>query len=129
MPGKPPEITPENFVRALATFIQGGGETRRSTSATKKRLIGKWQREPDEGGFYYKFNPDGSFETNEYEANTLEAKPGGVLTGSYTIGPENSILMEPHEKLRLLGLMFAQTGESLIIALKDGLTFEYKKVS
>ncbi|MCL2577658.1 MAG: hypothetical protein FWE27_06365 [Defluviitaleaceae bacterium] len=118
---KTPDISPDTFARALATLIQGSI----TESAVKKRIIGTWQREPDEGDFYYTFNPDGTFETNEFEGAT---ESGGILHGSFTVGFDNTVLMEPHEKLKFTSLMFSQTNDSLIITLKDGLAFEYKKI-
>ena len=40
-----PDISPDTFARALATMVYGGAEK----IAAKPHLIGKWQREPDEG--------------------------------------------------------------------------------
>jgi hypothetical protein len=117
---KMPEISPDTFARALATMIYGGQK-----SDAKTRIIGRWQREPDEGDFYYTFNPDGTFETNEFD-NALH--PSDVLRGNYTIGPNNSVLMEPHENLKFTALMFSQSNTSLIITLKDGMAFEYRRV-
>jgi hypothetical protein len=128
---KMPDISPDTFARALATLITGGmGNV--PNSRIRDRLVGRWQRDPDEGIQYYTFNNDGSFETNEYEgspsnADTL-AFPSSVLVGNFTVSPDNDILMEPHDKLKFTSLMFSQTADSLIIAMKDGLTFEYKKV-
>jgi hypothetical protein len=122
-PKQMPDITSDTFARALAVLIQGGAKS--SGISVKSKLIGKWQREPDEGDYFYKFNDDGSFETNEFdgEANS----PDGLLIGKYTVGIDNVVLMEPHEKLRFRSLMFSQTGNSLIIGLKDGLMIEYKR--
>lgn len=120
---KMPEISADTFARALATMIYGAGG-HPSESAVKTRLIGKWQREPDDGEFFYKFNDDGTFSTNEFE----NAPPNGILTGNFTVSPDNIVLMEPHEKLKFTDLMFSQDGKGLIIRLKDGLTFEYRKV-
>jgi hypothetical protein len=111
---KMPDITPETFARALATLIYGGNTN------IKSRIIGTWRREPDDGDFFYTFNADGTFETNEFDGE-------GILRGDFTIGLDNTVLMEPHEKLIFTSLMFSQTGNSLIITLKDGLAFEYKK--
>jgi hypothetical protein len=116
---KTPDISPDSFARALATLIQGANSG--AESAAKKRLIGKWQREPDDGNFYYTFNPDGTFETNEFDGE-------GILYGNFTVGVDNTVFMEPHEKLKFKSLMFSQSNNSLIITLKDGLTFEYKKI-
>ena len=121
---KMPDISPDAFARALATMFHSAGENP-SDPAIKSRLIGKWQRDPDEGDFYYKFNADDTFETNEFEG---ASDTNRVLHGNYTVGPNNAVLMEPHDKLKFTGLMFSQTGESLIINLKDGLTFEYTRM-
>lgn len=110
---KMPNISPDTFARALATLIHG--------MPKKPTLIGKWQREPNDGGFYYKFNSDGTFETNEFEG----FQEDGILKGNYTIGIDNVVLMEPHEKLKFTGILFSQGGNSMIILLKDGLTLEY----
>jgi hypothetical protein len=115
-PKPPPEISPDSFAKALATLIYGGAK-----SNVKSRLIGKWQRDPDDGDFYYTFNPDGSFETNEFDGDSP------ILIGNFTVSPDNVVLMEPHDKLKFTSLMFSQTGDSLIIAMKDGLSYEYKK--
>ena len=115
-----PDITPDTFAKALATMIQGGA----SSLPVRSKLIGKWRREPDDGDFYYIFNADGTFETNEYDGYS----ENGVLKGNFTVGIDNVVLMEPHDKLRFTGLMFSQTGNSLLIELKDGLTYEYGRV-
>ncbi|MCL2387105.1 MAG: hypothetical protein FWC89_06085 [Defluviitaleaceae bacterium] len=121
---KLPDITPDTFAKALITMISGGTKSG-ADSLVRMKLIGKWQREPDEGDYYYKFNEDGSFETNEFEG----AKgTSDVLRGNFSVGIDNVVLMEPHEKLKFESLMFSQTGDSLIIGLKDGLTFEYNRV-
>jgi len=117
---KIPDISPDTFAKALATLIHGGN-SKGEEASIKSRLIGKWQREPDDGDFYYKFNADGTFETNE---GSLE---NNLLIGNFTVSLDNVVLMEPHEKLRFNSLMFSQTGDSLIIGLKDGLSFEYKR--
>jgi len=114
---KTPDISPDTFARALATLIYGSN----AESAVKTRLIGTWQREPDDGDFFYTFNADGTFETNEFDGV-------GILNGNFTVGFDNTVLMEPHEKLKFTSLMFSQTNDSLIITLKDGLAFEYKKL-
>ncbi|MCL2224782.1 MAG: hypothetical protein FWB96_07435 [Defluviitaleaceae bacterium] len=115
---KMPDISPDTFARALATLLYG------NNTDIKTRILGKWQREPDEGNFYYIFNDDGTFETNEYEG---APEPDGILRGNFTVGLDKTVLMEPHEKLKFTALMFSQTGDSLIITLKDGMAFEYKK--
>jgi hypothetical protein len=124
---KLPDITPESFAKAFAAMV-GGGITRGFD--VKPLLIGKWQRDPEEGNQYYIFNQDGTFQTNEFEGvgeDTLNF-PNAILVGDFTVSPDNIVLMEPHEKLKFNSLMFSQAGDSLIIRLKDGLTFEYKKV-
>ncbi|MDR0272609.1 MAG: hypothetical protein LBI27_04765 [Clostridiales bacterium] len=124
-PKKPqfPDITADTFARALATMLSGGASASGGVSV-RSRLIGKWQRDPEDGDFYYKFNEDGSFETNEFDGHC----ENNILEGNFSVGIDNVVLMEPHEKLRFTGLMFSQTGNSLIINLKDGLTFEYRRV-
>jgi hypothetical protein len=125
---KIPDISPDTFAKALATLIYGGGpKSGASASAIKARLIGKWQREPDEGDFYYEFKEDGTFETNEFEDSSASTSSDKLL-GNFSVSIDNVVLMEPHEKLRFNSLMFSQSGDSLIIRLKDGLTFEYKKI-
>jgi hypothetical protein len=126
-----PDITPDTFARALATLISGGMGNVPNTRI-RERLIGRWQRDPEDGNQYYQFNPDGSFETNEFEGSLQSAEntlsfPGSILVGNFTVSPDNVVLMEPHDKLKFASLMFSQTADSLIIAMKDGLTFEYKK--
>ncbi|MCL2456952.1 MAG: hypothetical protein FWD19_05330 [Defluviitaleaceae bacterium] len=113
-----PDISPETFAYALNTLIHGGAK---SGVSVKSKLLGTWKRDPEDGDFFYKFNDDGSFETNEFDG-----EENGVLVGNFSVGTDNIVLMEPHEKLRFTSLMFSQTG--LVIAMKDGLSFEYKKV-
>lgn len=113
---KMPDISPDAFAMALGTLIYG----RKGEGAVKTRILGTWRREPDEGDFYYTFREDGSFETNEFDGE-------GILTGNYTVGPDNTVLMEPVEPLKFTSLLFSQNADSLIITLKDGLAFEYKK--
>lgn len=117
---KMPDISPDTFAKALNTLIQG--EPRAEKTSLRSRLLGKWQRDIDDGDFYYEFREDGTFETNEFDGR------GEFLIGNFSVGSDNVILMEPHEKLRFTSLMFSQSGDSLIIRLKDGLTFEYKKI-
>ncbi|MCL1883921.1 MAG: hypothetical protein FWF81_09260 [Defluviitaleaceae bacterium] len=119
---KMPDISPDTFAKAFATLVKGGVETEASI---KTRLLGKWQREPDDGDFFYRFNADGSFETNEFDGAPTD---GGLLRGNFSVSPDNIVLMEPHEQLRFKSLMLSQSGDSLIIQLKDGLTFEYRMI-
>ncbi|MCL1845507.1 MAG: hypothetical protein FWF77_06360 [Defluviitaleaceae bacterium] len=119
---KMPDISPDTFAKALATLVHG--EPKVAKVSLRSRLLGKWQRDPEDGDFYYKFNEDGTFETNEFEGATGE---GDTLVGNFSVGADNVVLMEPHEKLRFTSLMFSQNAESLIIRLKDGLTFEYAR--
>jgi len=120
---KMPDISPDTFAKALATLIQG--EPKAEKVSIRSKLLGRWQRDPDDGDFYYKFNADGTFETNEFEGASGD---GETLLGNFSVGSDNVVLMEPHEKLRFTSLMFSQNGKSLIIRLKDGLTFEYKRI-
>jgi hypothetical protein len=120
---KMPDISPDVFAKALATLITGGVSP--TSQAIKNRLIGKWLRDPDDGFQYYTFNADGSFVTNEFEGDSPD---GEFLVGNFTVSPDNAVLMEPHNKLKFTGFMFSQAGDSLIITLKDGMTYEYRKV-
>lgn len=120
---KMPEVSPDSFAIALSSLLGGGLFTGVGANAIKAKLIGKWQC--DERNFYYRFNEDGSFETNEFDGRV----EGDVLHGDFTISPDNVVLIEPCEQLRFDNLMFSQSGDSLIIRLNDGLTFEYKKVN
>jgi len=117
------DISPDAFAAALATMLSGGGK-KPAEADIRGKLVGKWQRDPEDGDFYYKFNDDGTFSTNEFEGNA----PGDILLGNFTVGPGGAILMQPHEQLKFTGLMFSQEGNSLIITLKDGLVFEYERV-
>jgi len=116
---KMPDISPDSFAKALETLLHG--EPKAEKVSVRAQLLGKWQRHPEDGDFYYKFNENGTFETNEFEGG------GDVLLGNFTVGADNVILMQPHEKLRFTSLMFSQNGDSLIIRLRDGLTFEYPR--
>ncbi|MCL1863960.1 MAG: hypothetical protein FWF78_10380 [Defluviitaleaceae bacterium] len=116
---KMPEVSADTFAIALSSLIGGGLFVGVGAAAIRAKLLGKWQC--DERSFYYFFNEDGSFETNEFDGD------GDILHGDFTVSPDNIVLIEPCEQLRFDTLMFSQTGDSLIIRLKDGLTFEYKK--
>ncbi|MCL2197753.1 MAG: hypothetical protein FWB80_02410 [Defluviitaleaceae bacterium] len=118
---KMPEVSADTFAIALSSLIGGGLFIGVGAAAIKAKLLGKWQC--DERNFYYVFNEDGSFETNEFDGDG----DNGILHGDFTISPDNVVLIEPCEQLRFDNLMFSQSGDSLIIRLKDGLTFEYKQ--
>jgi len=120
-----PEISSDSFAKGLAAFLKAAKQP--PSDMARQKLIGTWQRVSDAGNtrYYYTFKADGTFETNEYVRHTPDS---GKLTGKFGIGPDNVVYMEPHERLKMVSLMVSPSGDSLIIGLKDGMSFEYKKM-
>ena len=115
----PPDISPESFAIALASMLNAE-KAGSSGPAIGPQLVGTWQRERDGKTFYYKFNEDGTFETNEVAGHEN-------LTGSYKVGDESAIHMEPHELLQVNGLMLSISGSSLTVSLMDGSSYDYRR--
>lgn len=115
----PPTISAESFAIAFASLFKTA-KSDSSIPTIGSQLIGTWQRELNGKIFYYKFNDDSTFETNEVTDHE-------ILTGHYNIGIENAILMEPHELLKINSLMLSVSGSSLTIGLTDGSFYEYTR--
>jgi len=117
-PAPDTSLSDEIFARAIASMLnsKSGGEK----PDLKSKLIGNWQRTHDGKIFYYNFNGDGSFETNEVPGHEN-------LKGHYSIGIDGVVLMEPHELLQFSSFMVANSGRILTIGLTDGTFFEYTK--
>ena len=84
-----PDISTESIAIAFASML-AAVRADSSEPIIGSQLVGTWQRECDGKAFYYKFNDDGTLETNE----VISHEP---LEGHYKVGFENAILMEPHE--------------------------------
>ena len=117
----PTAISAESIAIAFASMLNPA-KTDTSAPSIGPRLVGTWQRECDGKAFYYKFNDDGTFETNEVNGRE-------TLEGHYNAGFENAILMEPHELLQVSSLMLSVSGNSLTIGLMDGSLYEYKRIN
>lgn len=114
-----PEISEESFAIAFASML--AGLTDGSLPVEKPKILGTWQREFEGQTFYYKFNEDGTFETNDTPDN-------GLLKGSYTLGLGGSILMERHHVLKISSIMLSVSGSGLSISLTDGQNYDYKRI-
>ena len=84
------------------------------------KLCGRWERKQDGRIFYFNFNQDGSFETNE-------AAGGDILHGRYSLGLDGVLLLEPGEEIGTNSIML--TENSLYISFTNGKSFEYAKKS
>ena len=112
-----PEISSEAFNIAMAAIV---GALQTSPDAAKQKLLGTWQREFEGKIFYYTFNDDGSFETNDVSGQD-------ILTGHYIIDQDNVLHMEPHELLQIANLTFSVSGLSMNIQLLNNVSLEYKR--
>jgi hypothetical protein len=108
-----PDISSESFAIAFASMISG-----KKPIAIGPRLVGTWQMKSKGKIFYYKFNDDGTFETNAVEGQ-------GIIQGHYKIGMEDDILMEPHELLQVISMMMTVSGHILTIFYADGSACDY----
>ncbi|MCL2841676.1 MAG: hypothetical protein FWE05_13005 [Defluviitaleaceae bacterium] len=115
-----PDLSAEVFARAIASFLNAPAKAKPSSEAIARRLRGKWQRVTDDKVFYYHFNDDGTFETNEIEGH-------GVLKGHYSTGIDGALLIEPHDLVQFSSLMFSGNGSQLTIGLPNGVLVEYSK--
>jgi len=110
-------LSDEVFAKAIATMLSAPkAEVLAPKISTK--ILGRWQREAGGKIYYYDFNLDGSFETNEVPGHE-------VLKGHYATGVGGSILMEPHDLLRFSSLFFSPSGNSMTIGYTDGTSYEY----
>jgi len=114
-----PDISSELFAKAISSMLaapQGGS----ATPVIGSKLVGTWQRKSEGEVFYYKFNNDGTFETNE----VVDHKP---LIGHYKIGIGDALHMEPVDLLQISSLTVSLTGSSLTIGRTDGSIYDYKR--
>ena len=110
-----PGISSESFAVAFASMVSDI-----KPIAVGPRLVGTWQRDSDGKALYYKFNNDGTFETNTVPGHEL-------LQGHYKIGMEDDILMEPHELLKVSSLMMTVSGQILTIFYSDGSAYDFHR--
>ena len=116
-----PDLTAELFAKAFAAML-GADKTKPSGETIGRRIAGKWHSVAHEQFFYYYFNDDGTFETND----SVGAK---VLKGHYSTGMDGALLIEPQELVRFSSLMLSGNGNSLTIGLPDGSLHEYARQS
>jgi len=110
-----PDASTALFAKAIATmFAKPEGAT------APPRLVGTWERE--EGGevYFFRFNQDGSFETDDAEGHFL-------LRGFYGVGEAGDIVIEPLEVLQINSLTMTPSGQNLCIIHSDGRMREYRR--
>lgn len=115
----PPDLSSDSFALALAMMLAAPKPEAMLASLLPK-LIGTWQREFGGKKFYYKFNDDGTFETNTVQGHES-------LKGHFNIGLGNAVLMEPHELLQVENIMMSASGNSLTLVMTDGSAVDYRR--
>ena len=114
---KSPDISPESFAVAMAAFLKN---TTPKATKTVSHLVGTWQRQENGKTYYYRFQDDGTLETNETNVG------GGLLKGRYDTA-DNTLQLEPHDQLCISNLSLSVTGKQLHIQRTDGKAYDYAK--
>jgi len=116
----PPGITSEAFNTAMTAMLSALKTQASPLEFAMSKLTGTWERVFLGKTFYYKFNPDGTFTTNEVKGHK-------VFSGSFVPTEDDILVMEPHDVLQVSDITLSLSGRSLIITYEDGIAHEYEK--